>query len=85
MKSKEEITQAHDILVELILEETELRIEPKGKEVLQCAIDALCWCLNHKDNTRFAKNLAGVKKAFENANYSMVKLNRKEQIDESNK
>jgi len=57
MKTQEEIQQAHDILLAVLLGEVHVEIPIVSRHALHAAADALCWTLGCKHNHAFENNL----------------------------
>ena len=58
MNSEDELTQAHDLLVAVLLGEIpELNVTPEIAALLNAAATTLCWVLDHDHNPQFENNL----------------------------
>lgn len=67
MRTEDEIQEAHDLLVGLVLGEARLQEgwTPESKAAVHSAADVLCWVLKHDHNRTFEGNLEKLRKAAE--------------------
>jgi hypothetical protein len=63
MRSETELQQAHDILIAIRLGEVPIALAVGDNMALRCALDVLCWVLDHDHNKAFAANLANLNAA----------------------
>ena len=74
MKSPDELEQAHDLLVAILLGEIpELNITPEIGALLNAAATTLCWVLDHDHNPQFENNLERLKKQIAGLDYILHK------------
>jgi hypothetical protein len=73
MRTREETVRAHDLLVQLLLDD-ELRgmIEPAVLERIQWHADVLCWMLHHDHNQNFAINLAALETSLAGLGFELT-------------
>lgn len=57
VKSEQEIQKAHDILWAFVTGDIPVSATPATIQVAHCALDVLCWVLNHDHNKAFQENL----------------------------
>jgi hypothetical protein len=60
MRTKAEITAAHDRLVAILLKEVPNPFGENEKLYIKAAADVLCWVLKHEHNGDFASNLDAI-------------------------
>lgn len=59
-KSEKEIQKAHDILWAFVTGDMPVSATPATISAAHCALDVLCWVLNHDHNQAFAENLVDI-------------------------
>jgi hypothetical protein len=67
MRSEEEITRAHDLLVGAITGDCGVKIPPDSEQIVAHWASVLCWVLHHDHNTAFPENLQNLEKALNEA------------------
>lgn len=72
LKSEEEIQRAHDTLWSLVTGEIAIASTRGTIQAAHCALDVLCWILNHDHNKSFQANLDEIQREAERRGFVLT-------------
>jgi len=74
MKSQDEVTRAHDLMVGILLGQVPLELAGEDKRLAIATTDVLCWVLGHDHNQNFGNNLTAFELLLEEMGYELAPM-----------